>query len=296
MVKQEDDNSNSSSDASSSSSFSSSSKSRKQSGNKELKGNNKNVTGNNNNLNNNNKSANPTNSISTLASLTSNNNNANNNSSLQQQQQQLLYNNSPNSLFKLNSLSNANQFNSQAIQLQQNLATMKSVANQLAAGNPTSSTSALSAISEQAYFQNSSVNSNNDVYKLPVTGALHLLTSSNSNRDSLTSKSNILENRERDRNALNSNCSNSSNSSNGSFNNGNNNQSGEIIVGEETVRKREMRLLKNREAARECRRKKKEYIKCLENRVAVLENQNKTLIDELKSLKELYCQNGDPSH
>ncbi|KAG8279985.1 Cyclic AMP-responsive element-binding protein 1 [Homalodisca vitripennis] len=46
----------------------------------------------------------------------------------------------------------------------------------------------------------------------------------------------------------------------------------------------------DREAARECRRKKKEYIKCLENRVAVLENQNKALIDELKSLKELYCQ------
>ena len=36
------------------------------------------------------------------------------------------------------------------------------------------------------------------------------------------------------------------------------------------------------------RRKKKEYIKCLENRVAVLENQNKALIEELKSLKELY--------
>jgi len=50
----------------------------------------------------------------------------------------------------------------------------------------------------------------------------------------------------------------------------------------------------NREAARECRRKKKEYIKCLENRVAVLETQNKTLIDELKSLKELYCQSGEP--
>ncbi|XP_068899305.1 cyclic AMP-responsive element-binding protein 1 isoform X14 [Tenebrio molitor] len=60
--------------------------------------------------------------------------------------------------------------------------------------------------------------------------------------------------------------------------------------GEDQDRKREMRLLKNREAARECRRKKKEYIKCLENRVAVLENQNKALIDELKSLKELYCQ------
>ncbi|XP_071446292.1 cyclic AMP-responsive element-binding protein 1-like isoform X4 [Hetaerina americana] len=55
-------------------------------------------------------------------------------------------------------------------------------------------------------------------------------------------------------------------------------------------RKREQRLMKNREAARECRRKKKEYIKCLENRVAVLENQNKALIDELKALKELYCQ------
>uniref|UniRef100_A0A1Q3F9Z1 Putative camp response element binding protein n=1 Tax=Culex tarsalis TaxID=7177 RepID=A0A1Q3F9Z1_CULTA len=59
---------------------------------------------------------------------------------------------------------------------------------------------------------------------------------------------------------------------------------------EDQSRKREMRLQKNREAARECRRKKKEYIKCLENRVAVLENQNKALIEELKSLKELYCQ------
>jgi hypothetical protein len=61
-------------------------------------------------------------------------------------------------------------------------------------------------------------------------------------------------------------------------------------LSEEASRKRELRLLKNRDAARECRRKKKEYVKCLENRVAVLENQNKTLIEELKSLKELYCQ------
>lgn len=61
-------------------------------------------------------------------------------------------------------------------------------------------------------------------------------------------------------------------------------------LGEEASRKRELRLLKNREAARECRRKKKDYVKCLENRVAVLENQNKTLIEELKALKELYCQ------
>ncbi|XP_062040639.1 cyclic AMP-dependent transcription factor ATF-1-like [Lepus europaeus] len=52
--------------------------------------------------------------------------------------------------------------------------------------------------------------------------------------------------------------------------------------------KREIRLMKNREAARECRRKKKEYVKCLENRVAVLENQNKTLTEELKTLKDLY--------
>ncbi|KAJ8024968.1 cAMP-responsive element modulator [Holothuria leucospilota] len=64
-------------------------------------------------------------------------------------------------------------------------------------------------------------------------------------------------------------------------------------LAEEASRKRELRLMKNREAAKECRRKKKEYIKCLENRVAVLENQNKTLIEELKSLKELYCHKSD---
>lgn len=44
----------------------------------------------------------------------------------------------------------------------------------------------------------------------------------------------------------------------------------------------------SREAARECRRKKKEYVKCLENRVAVLENQNRTLIEELRLLKDIY--------
>ncbi|XP_033855999.1 cAMP-responsive element modulator-like isoform X1 [Acipenser ruthenus] len=60
-------------------------------------------------------------------------------------------------------------------------------------------------------------------------------------------------------------------------------------LADEVTRKREHRLMKNREAARECRKKKKEYVKCLENRVAVLENQNKTLIEELKALKDLYC-------
>ncbi|XP_075870977.1 cyclic AMP-responsive element-binding protein 1-like [Nelusetta ayraudi] len=57
---------------------------------------------------------------------------------------------------------------------------------------------------------------------------------------------------------------------------------------EDDVQRRELRLIKNREAARECRRKKKEYVKCLENRVAVLENQNKTLIEELRLLKDIY--------
>ncbi|KAF3703387.1 cAMP-responsive element modulator [Channa argus] len=57
---------------------------------------------------------------------------------------------------------------------------------------------------------------------------------------------------------------------------------------EDALQKREHRLMKNREAARECRRKKKEYVKCLEDRVAVLENQNKTLIEELRALKDIY--------
>jgi hypothetical protein len=47
------------------------------------------------------------------------------------------------------------------------------------------------------------------------------------------------------------------------------------------------------DAARECRRKKKEYIKCLEERVTGLEKQNKALIEELRQLKELYCQRDD---
>ncbi|KAM9331831.1 cyclic AMP-responsive element-binding protein 1-like [Pholidichthys leucotaenia] len=58
---------------------------------------------------------------------------------------------------------------------------------------------------------------------------------------------------------------------------------------EAVTSKREVRLMKKREAVRESHRKKKEYVKCLENRVAVLENQNKTLIEELKGFKDLYC-------
>lgn len=297
MVKQEDENSNSSSDASSSSSFSSSSKPRnnnKQPAKHEPKPSSKNT---------NNSQQNKASTSSTDPSLI----HLASNPSQQQHQQQLIYANPSNSLFnKINSFSGTTQFNpQQALQLQ-NLANMKSqIANQLAAsvnsnGPSISASNNLSAQYDQAYFQHSSIGGNNDLYKLPVAGALHLLTSNNSkdinNNGSKNSVVNSEANsRERDRIALNSNCSNSSNSSNSSYNNGSNSHTGEIVV-EETVRKREMRLLKNREAARECRRKKKEYIKCLENRVAVLESQNNTLIDELKSLKELYCQNGDPSH
>ncbi|XP_037238748.1 cAMP-responsive element modulator isoform X2 [Falco rusticolus] len=58
-------------------------------------------------------------------------------------------------------------------------------------------------------------------------------------------------------------------------------------LAEEATRKRELRLMKNREAAKECRRRKKEYIKCLESRVAVLEVQNKKLTEELETLKNI---------
>ncbi|VDD78244.1 unnamed protein product [Mesocestoides corti] len=42
-----------------------------------------------------------------------------------------------------------------------------------------------------------------------------------------------------------------------------------------------------REAARECRRKKKEYVRCLERQVTILQNQNHQLIEELQKMKAL---------
>ncbi|UJR28439.1 hypothetical protein I4U23_009679 [Adineta vaga] len=81
--------------------------------------------------------------------------------------------------------------------------------------------------------------------------------------------------------------SNSSNSSNPSSSH---HQGRRHDEGADPTRKRAVRLQKNRDAARECRRKKKEYIKCLEERVTGLETQNKALIEELRQLKELYCQ------
>uniref|UniRef100_A0A8C6Z150 BZIP domain-containing protein n=1 Tax=Nothoprocta perdicaria TaxID=30464 RepID=A0A8C6Z150_NOTPE len=46
-------------------------------------------------------------------------------------------------------------------------------------------------------------------------------------------------------------------------------------------------------SAKECRRRKKEYIKCLESRVAVLEVQNKKLIEELETLKDICSSKTD---
>ena len=68
-------------------------------------------------------------------------------------------------------------------------------------------------------------------------------------------------------------------------------QNNPVSVATEAASKRQERLTKNKEAARQCRLKKKEYIKCLENRVEVLESQNKALIDELKNLKDFYNLN-----
>jgi len=62
------------------------------------------------------------------------------------------------------------------------------------------------------------------------------------------------------------------------------------ILEEERERKREMKLLKNREAAREGREKKRRYQMLLEARVSILETQNRALIEELKALKFLFCK------
>jgi len=68
------------------------------------------------------------------------------------------------------------------------------------------------------------------------------------------------------------------------------------ILEEEKERKREMKLLKNREAAREGREKKRRYQMLLEARVSILETQNRALIEELKALKFLFCKPSSISH
>ncbi|XP_056105214.1 cAMP responsive element modulator b isoform X3 [Rhinichthys klamathensis goyatoka] len=58
-------------------------------------------------------------------------------------------------------------------------------------------------------------------------------------------------------------------------------------LAEDASRKREHRLMKNRTAAKEYRRRQKDYVRSLESRIAMMENQKQTLIEELNSLKEL---------
>ncbi|XP_065114602.1 cAMP responsive element modulator b isoform X1 [Paramisgurnus dabryanus] len=59
-------------------------------------------------------------------------------------------------------------------------------------------------------------------------------------------------------------------------------------LSEEASRKRELRLMKNRVAAKECRQRKKEYVRDLETRLTAMENQNKKLTKELEHIKTLY--------
>ena len=137
------------------------------------------------------------------------------------------YSSNTNSLFKLNPTNNsfnshstgvaANMNNTQL----QNLVKMRSSAASKSASNS----------NEHSFLGAAGVNSSH--FKQTMN-SMHLMSSSKH-----------LE-KDRDKAGISSNCSTSSSSSNSSFNNGNVNHTGEIVVVEETVRKREMRLLKNR--------------------------------------------------
>uniref|UniRef100_A0A915KEY2 BZIP domain-containing protein n=1 Tax=Romanomermis culicivorax TaxID=13658 RepID=A0A915KEY2_ROMCU len=59
------------------------------------------------------------------------------------------------------------------------------------------------------------------------------------------------------------------------------------IISNNNGKRQEDRLMRNRSAAKECRLKKKEYVKCLEKRLRVLEDQNKQLIEQVKSLMQI---------
>ncbi|XP_077101228.1 cAMP responsive element modulator b isoform X3 [Siphateles boraxobius] len=58
-------------------------------------------------------------------------------------------------------------------------------------------------------------------------------------------------------------------------------------LAEDASRKREHRLMKNRTAAKEYRRRQKDYVRSLETRIAMMENQRQKMTEELDSLKEL---------
>ncbi|XP_030205026.1 cAMP-responsive element modulator isoform X6 [Gadus morhua] len=54
------------------------------------------------------------------------------------------------------------------------------------------------------------------------------------------------------------------------------------------TQKRELRLMKNREAAKACRQRKKSYMSCLEASVARLEEENKKLRARLQCFQNTY--------
>ncbi|TSK34875.1 cAMP-responsive element modulator [Bagarius yarrelli] len=56
-------------------------------------------------------------------------------------------------------------------------------------------------------------------------------------------------------------------------------------VGEDASRRKELRLIKNRQAAKESRRRKKEYIKYLEACASMLQLQNTKLREEINYMK-----------
>ncbi|KAG9276505.1 cAMP-responsive element modulator-like isoform X1 [Astyanax mexicanus] len=62
-------------------------------------------------------------------------------------------------------------------------------------------------------------------------------------------------------------------------------------VAEETSHKRELRLLKNRLAAKASRRKRREYVHDLESRIAELQLQNMNLTNEINHLKKSHAVN-----
>ncbi|XP_075683562.1 cAMP-responsive element modulator isoform X1 [Rhinoderma darwinii] len=64
-------------------------------------------------------------------------------------------------------------------------------------------------------------------------------------------------------------------------------------IAEEVTRKREMRLMKNREAAKACRLRRKEYIRCLESHNAMLEMHIKQLMQELEAYRNMYSQSAE---
>ena len=69
----------------------------------------------------------------------------------------------------------------------------------------------------------------------------------------------------------------------------------ETNIEEETEEARALRIKeKNRIAAKICRRRKKEYIRCLEQRVASLEKQNEALILKLKFFQDIYEREHNP--